>query len=141
MEKAGTLFAHLMLIKRSLAADSHTDSVATSYRYIGVPFTSWGYWEGKRENVRKPLHCTERQTAFLIKTGGDEKEPGCLFKYSCHRWVKNHHLYLQFGEGCALGRHMSTLEGSLPSKRVPDFSFPCIQFSLGSAKCQAWLPI
>lgn len=30
VEKAGTLLAHLMLMKRSLAADSHTDSVATS---------------------------------------------------------------------------------------------------------------
>ena len=56
VEKAGTLLAHLMLINRSLAADSHTDSVATSQRYIGVPFTSWGYWVGKKEKnpgVRK----------------------------------------------------------------------------------------
>lgn len=44
MEKAGTLLAHLMLMKRRRAADSHTDSVATSYRYMGVALTSWGYW-------------------------------------------------------------------------------------------------
>lgn len=44
MENAGTLFAHLMLMKRRRAADSHTDSVATSYMYMGVPLTSWGYW-------------------------------------------------------------------------------------------------
>lgn len=30
VEKAGTLLAHLMLMNRSLAADSQTDSVATS---------------------------------------------------------------------------------------------------------------
>ncbi len=30
VENAGTLFAHLMLMKRRRAADSHTDSVATS---------------------------------------------------------------------------------------------------------------
>ncbi|PWA27400.1 hypothetical protein CCH79_00000414 [Gambusia affinis] len=43
VENAGTLLAHLMLMKRRRAADSHTDSVATSYKYMGVPLTSWGY--------------------------------------------------------------------------------------------------
>lgn len=45
VEKAGTLLAHLMLMKSRRAADSHTDSVATSYRYMGVPLTSCGYWK------------------------------------------------------------------------------------------------
>lgn len=40
VEKAGTLLAHLMLMNRRRAADSQTDSVATSYRYMGVPVTS-----------------------------------------------------------------------------------------------------
>lgn len=54
VENAGTLFAHLMLMKRRRAADSHTDSVATSYRYMGVPLTSWGYC---REGKWKCCHC------------------------------------------------------------------------------------